>query len=612
MNHMKRILSIAAFLFLVNATITYAKELSYNKIESHPRLLMPAGQEKKIAKLLEDGTNAYLCNANELIFSFAESLFDQPCVTRPPKGHILAQSREVEKRVLYLAYAYRITGDVRYAIRAEEEMLNACSWHNWDPEHWLDTAEVMTALSIGYDWMFDYLSQESKDKITDALINKGLRTAEGQKWYNVDYNWNQVCNSAMICTSLALYELIPEEARQYIAKSIESNPKAMAVYAPDGAYPEGYGYWNYGTTYQILMIEYIRTALGQELGIEKAPGFLKSAEFIQMMETPAGKSYGFYDSAVEQILMPMVFWFARECKDNSLCWSACAMLEKEKTKTYTNKEVGRFLPCALIYASQLDLGKDVKPTRTVYHARGKTPLYIYRSGWDSPLDTYLGVKGGVPTNNHAHMDNGSFIFEQNAVQWVTDLGMQSYGSFYKHNISIWDFKQNSQRWNCYRMSNQSHSTLIIDDANHNVNGKAEIVEVIADNGSKGCKVDMGPTLSPYVVSATRTITLNPENTELTIGDILTVESTSDHIMKWNLITRANPRIVSDNSIILTKKGYKMMLEVVSGQKVTPMAEGAYSDNVYDAPNYGVSRVGFVFNLSAGETCDIKVKLTTIE
>jgi hypothetical protein len=416
----------------------------------------------------------------------------------------------------------------------------------------------------------------------------------------------------MIGTSLAVYELIPEEAKQYIAKSVESNPKAMAVYAPDGAYPEGYGYWNYGTTYQVLMIEYVRTALGQELRIEKSPGFLKSAEFIQMMETPAGKSYGFYDSATEQLMMPMVFWFARECKDNSLCWSACGMLEKERTKTYTNKEVDRFLPCALIYASQLDLTKDAKPSRTVYHAAGKTPLYIYRSGWDSPMDTYLGVKGGVPTNNHAHMDNGSFIYEQNGVQWVTDLGMQSYGSFYKHNISIWDFKQNSQRWDCYRMSNQSHSTLIIDDSNHNVNGKAEIFEVISDKGVKGCKVDMGPTLSPFVTSATRTFTLDSENTVLEISDVLTVEKGNDHILKWNLITRANPRIESDNSIILTKKGYKMRLEVVSGQKVTPMAESANSDNVYDMPNYGVSRVGFIFNLPAGETCDIKVKLTTLE
>jgi hypothetical protein len=210
------------------------------------------------------------------------------------------------------------------------------------------------------------------------------------------------------------------------------------------------------------------------------------------------------------------------------------------------------------------------------------------------------------------MDNGSFIFEQNAVQWVTDLGMQSYGSFYKHNISIWDFKQNSQRWDCYRMSNQSHSTLIIDDSNHNVNGKAEIIEVISDKGVKGCKVDMGPTLSPFVTSATRSFRLNQDNTELEISDLLVVEGERDHLLKWNIITKANPRIESDNSIILTKKGHKMRLEVASGQKVSPMAESANSENVYDSPNYGVSRVGFIFNLPAGETCDIKVKLTTLK
>ena len=608
---MMRVVLSMIFSFMMFFTLN-CKELSYNKIQPHPRLLMKRGEEKKIIKQLDNGKNAYLCNANDLIFSFAESLFDQPFVSRPASGHILAQSREVEKRVFYLAYAYRITGDVRYAKRAEEEMLNACSWSDWDPDHWLDTAEVMTALAIGYDWLFDYLSQESKDIITDALINKGLRTAEGQKWYDVDYNWNQVCNSAMVGTSLAVYELIPEEAKQYIAKSVASNPKAMAVYAPDGAYPEGYGYWNYGTTYQVLMIEFVRTALGQELGIEKSPGFLKSAEFIQMMETPSGKAYAFYDSQVEQLMMPMVFWFARECRDLSLCWSACAMLEKEKTKTYTNKEVDRFLPCAVIYASQLNLNSESKPTRTAYYAKGKTPLYLYRSGWEGQTDTYLGVKGGAPTNNHAHMDNGSFIFEKNGIQWATDLGMQGYGSFYKHNISIWDFTQNSQRWGCYRMSNKSHNTLIIDDANHNVDGRAEILEVFNSKGEKGCKVDMGPTLAPYVSNATRIIKLNQDNTELTINDVLDIIPGESHILKWNMITRASARIESDKSIILSKKGYKMRLEVVSPQKVTVMVDSAQSDNVYDNPNYGASCVGFILKLPAGGTYDMTVKLTTIE
>ena len=607
---------IRAFItFMTLTTFAFtavAKPLSYNNISSHPRLLMTSGQEKQIANLLKDGENTYLCTANELIFSFAETLFDKPCVTWPEKGSSLAKSREAEKRILYLAYAYRITGEIRYAKRAEEEMLHASKCFNWDPDFWLATAETMTALSIGYDWLFDCLAKSSKDIIADALINKGLNSAKGQKWYNIEYNWNQVCNSAVVGTALALYELIPEEAQRYIAKSLESIQRGASVYGPDGIYPEGYGYWYYGTAFQVLMIEYVRTALGQEIGIEKYPGFLKSAEFIQMMLTPSNKAYGFYDSTVEQRMIPLIFWFARECKDNTLCWSTCDMLGQERAKTLSLNELDRFLSCAMIYAAELDLNQMTKPRRTTFYGQGDTPLYVYRSGWDSPMDTYLGVKGGVPTNNHAHMDNGSFIYEQNGIQWVTDLGAQGYGVGYKYNISIWDFAQNSQRWGLYRISNRSHSTLIIDDCNHNVNGKAEIFELISENGAKGCEVDMGPTLSPYVKSATRTFVLNSNDSELEIKDILTAENGSDHILTWNLITRAHPRIESDSSIILSKKGHSMRLEIISKDKVTPMVESANTDKPYDSPNYGASRVGFKLNLPAGETCEIKVKLTTLE
>ena len=604
---------LITFLILFSVVVSAdAKSLSYNNIAPHPRLLMTSGKENQIAKLLEEGSNTYLCTMNELIFTFAETLFDKPCVIWPEKGSSLAQSREAEKRVLYLAYAYRITGDARYAKRAEEEMVHASKCFNWDPEHGLPTAETMTTLAIGYDWLFDYLSQESRDIITDVLINKGLRSAEGRYWYNVEYNWNQVCNSAMIGASLAVYELIPEEARKNIAKSLESIQRGAAVYGPDGVYPEGYGYWYYGTAYQVLMIEYVRTALGQEIGIEKYPGFLESAEFIQMMLTPSDKTYGFYDSTLKQSLIPLIFWFARECKDNSLCWATCGMLEKDRVKALPSKELDRFLSCAMIYASELDLSKMTKPSRTFFYGKGKTPVYIYRSAWESPKDTYLGVKGGMPTNNHAHMDNGSFIYEQNGIQWATDLGSESYAAAYRNNITLWNFSQNSQRWDIFRISNRSHSTLIIDDCNHNIEGKAEILDVISEDGANGCIVDMGPTLSPYVTSATRTFILNQDNTELEINDVLTGESGADHILTWNLVTRSHPRIESDKSIILSKNGHKMRLEMLSDYNVTPMIESASTDKPYDTPNCSASRIGFKLNLPAGETRKIKVKLTTLE
>ena len=162
------------------------------------------------------------------------------------------------------------------------------------------------------------------------------------------------------------------------------------------------------------------------------------------------------------------------------------------------------------------------------------------------------------------------------------------------------------------MSNQSHNTLIIDESNHNVKGRADIIEVIDTKTEKGCKIDMKETLAPYVSEAIRTITLNSDDTELMIEDRLNVVQGEDHILKWNMLTRAVPKIESDRSIILSKKGHKMRLEVVSPQSVTVMVDSANSDNVYDSPNYGVSCVGFLSELPAGEKYEIKIKLSTIE
>ena len=123
---------------------------------------------------------------------------------------------------------------------------------------------------------------------------------------------------------------------------------------------------------------------------------------------------------------------------------------------------------------------------------------------------------------------------------------------------------------------------------------------------------MGPTLSPYVTRASRFIRLNADDTVLTVDDELMVAPGEDHILKWNMITRAIPTIESPKSILLSKKGHTMRLEVLSPEPVTVMVDAASSENVYDLPNYGASCVGFIAKLPAGAHYEIKVKLSTLQ
>lgn len=53
--------------------------------------------------------------------------------------------------------------------------------------------------------------------------------------------------------ALVVLEDHPEEAREIIERALSTVGLTLKGYGPDGAYPEGYNYWGYGTTFQVLL-----------------------------------------------------------------------------------------------------------------------------------------------------------------------------------------------------------------------------------------------------------------------------------------------------------------------------------------------------------------------
>ena len=91
----------------------------------------------------------------EHIHAVSQVLLDEPTVERELKGRrMLNTSREVFKRVAYLGYTAQVLGPSmgdEFALRAIEEMLAAAEFSDWNPSHFLDTAEMTTALGLGLD-----------------------------------------------------------------------------------------------------------------------------------------------------------------------------------------------------------------------------------------------------------------------------------------------------------------------------------------------------------------------------------------------------------------------------------------------------------------------------
>ena len=47
----------------------------------------------------------------------------------------------------------------------------------------------------------------------------------------------------------------------------------MKDYGPDGAYPEGYGYWGYGTSFNVMFLSAVEKLFGKDFGLTQCLDF---------------------------------------------------------------------------------------------------------------------------------------------------------------------------------------------------------------------------------------------------------------------------------------------------------------------------------------------------
>ena len=600
--------TILLFISILSIVVAKAQGFDYEKIATHPRLLLTEGKEVAIKKAITN--DLALANIHQRILDVCDQTIKEQPVERIKEGkRLLTISRIALKRIFYLSYAYRMTGEERYAARAEQEMIAVSNFEDWNPSHFLDVGEMVMALAIGYDWLNGYLKPETKTLARKAIIEKGFDAAKNTKqawFYNSKTNWNSVCNGGLVYGALALFDEEPEIAKSIIEKCMETNPKAMIGYGPDGGYPEGFGYWGYGTSFQVMLIAALESALGTDLGLSQAPGFMQSARFMQYMTAPGGDSYCFSDSPVEAECNMMMFWFAKQNKDLSLLWLERQYIEKPDVKFAED----RLLPFLMVYVSQLDLNKVKAPSKNFWFSRGDTPVFIYRGGWNSKDDAYLGVKGGSPSTSHAHMDAGSFVYEKNGVRWGMDLGMQTYITLESKGVDLWNQSQNGQRWDVFRLSNIAHNTLTINGERHLVNSFAPITKTFESNNCKGAKIDMTTVFASSIDKAIRTVTLDKKDNLSVVDNIETGQKPA--LITWIMVTPANARIIGKNSIELEKDGQKMLLRVSAPQNVEMKTWSNEPPHDYDFKNPGTIRVGFETNVPESSKTQLKVELITLD
>ncbi len=582
---------------------TESTEVENNKAE-HPRLMLLKGEETQIKELI--ASDAMWKKMHDVIIGECNVIITKPELERVMTGRrLLGTSRELLRRVFFLSYGYRMTANKRYLEKAEKEMLAVSRFTDWNPSHFLDVAEMTMGVAIGYDWLFNELSENSRKTIKQAIVQKGLNPSKESKynwWLKTENNWNQVCNAGMTFGALAVQEDYPSLANEIIERAFASIPLSMEVYKPEGVYPEGYGYWGYGTTFNILFICAVEKALGTDRGLSRSPGFLQTSDFLKHMIAPSGKNFNWSDNGLGASLSPAMFWLAQKSDKPSVLWSEKTFL---KTDNFSKFKSIRELPAIMIWGKNIPLDKITEPKEKFWIGQGSNPVAMMRTSWTDPNAIYLGFKSGSPSVNHGHMDVGSFIMEADGVRWSSDPGMQNYESLESKGMSIFGRTQDAQRWTIYRMNNHSHNVITIDNQHQQVKGYGKIDAYSDAEAFSYVVSDISSIYDGQMKQVVRGVAMKDGKYVVVRDEVETLGKETK--LKWAMFTFADVEL-GENSAILNQDNKKLYIQVKSPSNVEMKTWSTVPTNDYDAPNPGTVMVGFECSLPANSKAYFEVLL----
>lgn len=567
-------LVLLVFSIATEGAVSQTSDILSTLDKGHPRLML---KDKDLSDLKERyRTDEVLKKCVEDVLKRAEAVLGKRQLTHRKVGpRLLHVSRDCLNRIYALGLAYRWTGEERYAAKAAENLLTVCAFKDWNPSHFLDTAEMSHAVGLGYDWLYSYLDADNRERIKAGLIKNGLepglRAYEKAWWPKSNHNWNQVCNGGLIVGALAIAESDPQYAEQIIAAALKSLPRALKTYEPDGAWGEGPGYWHYATRYTAYGLAALQTSLGRHFGLIENEGLAKAGNFPIYTAGPTGLYLNLADSGerASRRPMPCMFWLARTYHNGLYAESEHAALAKA---TASPQHVVWYVP---------------EPSGGLWKAldwcfRGPVEVAVFRSAWDDPDALFVGVKAGYNQVNHGHLDLGNFELDALGVRWARDLGADNYNM-----PGYWDSRRGGKRWSYYRLNGRSHNIPLLGGEDQDPMAHATFLNYAIKENSAFVLIDLSSAYEKFSEKSTRGVAMVQNRRAVLIQDEFEIKQPCE--IAWGMTTDTDIDIGRSGKATLTLKGKKLIARVLSPAGANFTVESA-EQKPPERTNSGVRRL----------------------
>ncbi len=322
----------------------------------------------------------------------------------------------------------------------------------------------------------------------------------------------------------------------------------MSCYGPDGAWPEGVGYWAYATEYLAIAASALFSAQGAECGLLGQAGFPQTAAYLLAATGPTGAAVAFGDVGVHlpRIIghtaarLPAIMWWLADASDVATSRLVGQALSDQGPPA--NAAEMFWFAAALVrwpHASERAHPASVAP-RALHIFGGEGAIAILRSDMHDDQALWVALKGGSNAVNHAHHDLGSIEVEALCARWITDLGSDSYAL-----PGYFDARPGGHRWTWFRTRAQAHNLVLLDGQDQSADGAASFLPVQAGTDAPAVILDASSAYGAPATSTRRGVRI--AGGSLVVQDELKLSSTSD--LTWGLNNGADIALAGDEATL---------------------------------------------------------------
>ena len=463
-------------------------------------------------------------------------------------GYDIGGRSDISNRTTYLeemAYAYVLTKDVKYLKLCYEIAIKLGEWTHWGPGHFLNCADSSNDFALYFDWTYNgYVelanSGETRPdgspydvrELAEILARQGVHEgylstngivehlsppvgAGGASYSARTNNWAAVCVGGMTIASLAILgdvdQSYVDEAKFILSANFKSLvDMGLDIYAPDGAYIEGPGYWNYGTNNLFRMCAALESATGSTYGLMDCWGIDTTCYYACHTEDNDSRFFPFHDGSVGSQDTSYFFYVAKYFDDATLY---------DVRLNQINGNVKWATMLDLIYYPR-DIEIKADEVQLDYYS-DNIDLFATRSSWERGA-LFASIIGGENKVSHGQIDAGDFVYHNGGNIWFYDLGTENY--------NCEGFWPDATRYRYYVMKPEGNNTVAITTDPAGVpygqvlHAGANAIDWGSNEHGSYVVYDMGETLGKQVGSWQRGMLLTNDRKTTVIQDQIAFKS----------------------------------------------------------------------------------------